>query len=72
VGVVRDMKFHEFVQTSESVPETGIFNALLVRYHKIIERLEARNRVYYEMPVARDLAHWVVKQSDVHDGWQSG
>jgi len=70
VGVVWDMQFHKFVQTSETVPKTGVLNALLVRYNKIVERLEARNRVDNKMSVTRDLAHWIVKQSDVHDRWQ--
>ena len=37
LSVVWNMKFHEFVETSESVAERGIFDSFLVGDYKVIE-----------------------------------
>lgn len=72
VGVVWDVELHEFVQTSEAVPERCIFDPLLVSDDIVIERFQAIYRVYQEVPVAGDLAHWVVEERYLHDLWQCG
>lgn len=72
VGVVGDVQLHELVEATEAVTEGGVLDALLIGYHVVIERLEARNRVHQEVTVARDLTHWIVEERDLHNLGEGG
>ena len=65
------MKFHEFVESAEPVTKGGIFDPLLICDNIVVKRFETGYGVYEEVTVAWDLAHGVVKKSDLHDLRQS-
>ena len=71
-AVVRNVDFHKLVEPSESVTETCVFDSLLIRDDVVIEGPQLRDRVDQEVPVAGDLAHWVVKQCHLHDLGKGG
>ena len=67
VGVVWNVKFHEFVQPTESVAKRCIFNSFFICNHVVVECFQTINRVNEEVTIAGDLAHWIVEQCDLHD-----
>lgn len=69
VGVVWDVKFHEFVQTSESVAERRIFDSFFIGDDIVVECFQTINRVNEEVAISGDLAHWIVEQRYLHNLW---
>lgn len=67
VTIICDVPLHILVETSEAVTKRGIFNPLFISDHIVVESLETWDRVYDEVTVTRNGAHWVGKQGDVHD-----
>ena len=61
------MKLHELVQSSESVPEGCILDALFVSYHEVVEGQQRLDAVDEEVPITRDAADWIAEQRQVHD-----
>lgn len=67
VGVVWDVQLHELVKPAKPVAKRRVLNAFLVRYHIVVESLEARYRVHDEVTVAGYLTNGVVEECDVDD-----
>ncbi len=61
------MKFHEIIESAKTVTERGILDTLFISYHKMIKGKQGSHRVHKEVPVARDLAHSIWKESNVQD-----
>jgi hypothetical protein len=61
------MKLHELVQSSESVAERCILDALFVSYYEVVEGQQRLDAVYKEMPITRNAADWIAEQRQVHD-----
>lgn len=66
-GVVRNVEFHEFVQTSESVPKACVFDSFFVSDDETVQSQQVLDAVDQVMPVAWNAADRVTKQCQVHD-----
>jgi hypothetical protein len=61
------MKLHELVQSSESVAERCILDALFVSYYEVVKSQQRLDAVYKEVSIAWDAADWIAEQRQVHD-----
>ena len=65
--VVCHVPFHIFVESSESVSERGILNSFLICHNVIVKCLKERNRIHYEVSIARNWWNWVREECNVQN-----
>ncbi len=70
ISVIRDVKFHEFVESSEAIAKGSVFNSFLISDDIVVKSFETVDRVDQEVAIPGDLAHWVVEERNLHDLWQ--
>ena len=67
LSVVWNVKFHEFVETPESVTERCIFDSLFISDYEVVKSQKWLDTVNKEMTIARNAANRVAKKSQVDD-----
>jgi len=72
MSIVGNVQLHEFVQSTESIAETGVLNTLFVRYHVVVKCFQAWQRIHHEVTITGDVAHGVGKESYVQDLGHAG
>ena len=61
------MELHELIKGTEPVSKRGVLYPFLVGYYEIIKGQKSFNGVDKEMPISRNGANLIAKESEMYD-----